>query len=29
MKQLISDIKARLAEKVTALRYIDEDWGQD
>ena len=28
MKQLISDIKARLAEKVTALRYIDEDWGQ-
>ena len=28
MKQLISDIKARLSEKVTALRYIDEDWGQ-
>ncbi len=28
MKQLIADIKARLAEKVTALRYIDEDWGQ-
>ena len=28
MKQLISDIKARLTEKVTYLRYIDEDWGQ-
>lgn len=28
MKQIIADIKSRLAEKVAGLRYIDEDWGQ-
>jgi len=28
MKQLINLIKFRLQEKVPALKYIDEDWGQ-
>jgi len=28
MKKVIADIKARLLEKVTTLKYIDEDWGQ-
>jgi hypothetical protein len=28
MKQLLENIKNRLSENVTALRYIDENWGQ-
>ncbi len=28
MKQLLTDIQARLELKVPQLRYIDEDWGQ-
>lgn len=28
MKKLLTDIQARLIEKVPALKYIDEDWGQ-
>lgn len=28
MQKLLTDIKTRLLEKVPALRYIDEDWGQ-
>ncbi len=28
MKTVISDIKSRLLDKVAALKYINEDWGQ-
>lgn len=28
MKQLLTDIQTRLIAKVTALKYVDEDWGQ-
>jgi hypothetical protein len=28
MDQLLKDIQARLIERVPALKYVDEDWGQ-
>lgn len=28
MEQLLLDVQARLAAEVTALKYIDQDWGQ-
>ena len=28
MKELLQAIQARITDKVTALKYVDEDWGQ-
>jgi len=28
MKQIIQDIQNRLMQKVSALKYVDQDWGQ-
>lgn len=28
MEKLLTDIQTRLLSKVTALKYVDEDWGQ-
>lgn len=28
MEQLLKDIQNRLTQQVTALKYVDEDWGQ-
>ena len=28
MKQIIQNIQYRLAQEVTALKYVDQDWGQ-